>query len=119
MEKINLSEKFGLFNEYWQPKIVAECNGQHVKLVKFQGSFDWHQHENEDELFLVIKGAFEMQFRNKTIPLKEGELLVVPKSIEHCPIAEEEVHCLVFEPAGTLNTGDQVTSKTVENPEIL
>ena len=119
MDKVNLAEKFDLFSAYWQPKIIAECNGHHVKLVKFQGSFDWHQHEKEDELFLVVKGSFDMRFKDKTVPLKEGELIVVPKGVTHCPFAKEEVQVLVFEPAGTLNTGDQVTGKTVENPEFI
>ena len=119
MDKINIDEKFSLFTEYWQPKIIAQCNGQHVKLAKFQGSFDWHQHENVDELFLVVKGSFDMQFRDQTITLNEGEIIVVPRGKEHCPMAEEEVQVLVFEPVGTLNTGNQITDKTIKNPEVL
>ena len=119
MDKINISEKLSQFTEYWQPKIIAQCNGQHVKLAKFKGSFDWHKHENEDELFLVVKGTFDMKFREKAVTLKEGEIIVVPKGTEHCPASREEVHVLVFEPSGTLNTGDRETEKTVRNPEFL
>ena len=106
MEKVNLSEKFGLFNEYWTPKIAGELNGQHVKLVKFKGPFAWHHHNDEDELFLVIKGSFVMELRDKNIELKAGEFLVVPRGVEHRPNAAEEVEVLLFEPAGTLNTGN-------------
>ncbi len=106
MEKINLAEKFALFNEYWSPKIAAELNGQQVKLVKFKGPFTWHQHEEEDELFLVVKGSFVMELRDKHITLQEGEFLVVPRGVEHRPNAAEEVWVLLFEPAATLNTGN-------------
>jgi mannose-6-phosphate isomerase-like protein (cupin superfamily) len=106
MNAINLSEKFNLFTEHWSPKIVGELNGQHVKLVKFKGPFVWHHHENEDELFLVIKGSFSMEFRDKNVELKEGEFLIVPRGVEHRPNAEQEVEVLLFEPASTLNTGN-------------
>jgi len=109
MTAINLSEKFGLFTEHWSPKIVGELNGQHVKLVKFKGPFVWHHHENEDELFLVIKGSFTMEFRDKNIEVKEGEFLIVPSGVEHRPNAEQEVEVLLFEPASTLNTGNAVS----------
>jgi mannose-6-phosphate isomerase-like protein (cupin superfamily) len=112
MDKVNLVEKFGLFNEHWSPKIVGELNGQHVKLAKFQGEFVWHQHENEDELFLVVKGSFVMELRDKAIELNEGELFIVPKGVEHKPVADKEVWVLLFEPAGTLNTGNVVDEKT-------
>lgn len=118
MEKINLLEKFALFNEYWTPKIAGELNGQHVKLVKFKGPFTWHQHENEDELFLVVKGSFIMELRDKNITINEGEFLVVPRGTEHRPNAEEEVWVLLFEPASTLNTGnieDAFTKKNIQH----
>ena len=106
MEKVNLSEKFALFNDHWSPKIAGELNGQQVKLVKFKGPFTWHHHDNEDELFLVIKGSFVMELRDKNITLNAGEFLVVPRGVEHRPNAAEEVEVLLFEPATTLNTGN-------------
>jgi mannose-6-phosphate isomerase-like protein (cupin superfamily) len=112
MKKINISEKFSLINNFWDPKIIGELNNQQVKLVKFMGEFDWHKHDEEDELFFVIKGKFEMQFRDETINLEENEMIIVPREIEHCPKAEKEVHVLLFEPASTLNTGNVKTDKT-------
>ena len=106
LEKVNLREKLALFSTHWDPKIVAELNGQHVKLVKFQGPFPWHKHETEDEMFLVIEGSFDMELRDRTIRLEAGEFFVVPRGVEHRPVAEKEAHVLLFEPAGTLNTGD-------------
>jgi mannose-6-phosphate isomerase-like protein (cupin superfamily) len=106
MEKVNLSEKFNLFTEHWSPQIVGELNGQHVKLVKFKGPFTWHHHDHEDELFYVVKGSFDMELRDKTITINEGEFIIVPKGVEHRPNAKEEVHVLLFEPATTLNTGN-------------
>ena len=106
MEKVNLLEKFALFSEHWSPKISGELNGQQVKLVKFKGPFTWHHHEQEDELFLVVKGSFVMELRDKNIVLNEGEFLVVPRGVEHRPNAEEEVWVLLFEPASTVNTGN-------------
>lgn len=106
MEKINLSEKLSLFNDYWNPRVAGELNGQQVKLVKFKGLFTWHHHENEDELFYVVKGSFDMEFRSKTIQVNEGEFIIVPKGVEHRPNAKEEVHIMLFEPASTLNTGN-------------
>ena len=106
MEKVNLGQKFGLFNEYWSPKIVGELNGQHVKLAKLQGEFVWHHHDDEDELFWVVKGQLIMKLRDGDIVLNEGEFLIVPHGVEHKPVAPEEVHVLLFEPAGTLNTGN-------------
>lgn len=106
MHKVNLTEKLALFTEHWSPKIVGELNGQHVKLVKFKGEFVWHKHDAEDEMFLVIKGSFRMEYRDKTIVLNEGEFLIVPRGTEHRPVADEEVSVLLFEPATTLNTGD-------------
>lgn len=106
MEKINLAEKFSLFSEHWNPKIVGELNGQQVKLVKFKGPFVWHHHENEDELFYVVKGSFDMHLRDKTISINEGEFLIVPRMVEHKPVAINEVEIMLFEPAATLNTGN-------------
>ena len=105
MEKVNLAEKLSRFSEYWSPKIVGEVNGQQVKLVKFRGPFVWHHHDAEDELFLVVRGRFRMEFRDRAVWLEEGEFLIVPRGVEHRPVAEEEVHVLLFEPASTLNTG--------------
>ncbi len=106
MEKVNLREKFSLFSEHWKPKIVGELNGQQVKLAKFKGPFVWHHHDSEDELFLVVKGRFRMEFRDRSVWLEEGELLVVPRGVEHRPVADQEAHVLLFEPASTLNTGN-------------
>jgi mannose-6-phosphate isomerase-like protein (cupin superfamily) len=117
--KVNLHQKLALFHSHWDPKIVGELNGQHVKLVKFQGEFVWHQHEREDELFLVLRGRFVMEFRDHTVALDEGELIIVPRGVEHRPVAEHEVHVLLFEPATTLNTGNVVTERTVGEPERL
>ena len=116
MNKVSLAEKLSLFSEHWNPKIVGGLNGQHVKLVKFQGPFVWHHHENEDELFLVVKGHFRMELRDKTIELSEGEFLIVPRGVEHRPVADEEVHVLLFEPMGTINTGNIENERTVPNP---
>ncbi|WP_353164400.1 cupin domain-containing protein [Empedobacter brevis] len=106
MNKVTLSEKFSLFSEYWSPKIVGELNGQHVKLVKLNGEFVWHKHDNEDEMFFVIDGTLKIEFRDKTITLHKDEFLIIPKGTEHKPVAEEEVLVMLFEPATTLNTGD-------------
>jgi mannose-6-phosphate isomerase-like protein (cupin superfamily) len=114
MDKINLSEKFSLFTDHWSPKITGELNGQQVKLVKFKGEFVWHHHETEDELFLVVNGSFDMHFRDKVVTLNEGELIIVPHGIEHKPVAKEEVHVLLFEPATTLNTGNTENERTVK-----
>jgi len=119
MEKVNLAEKLSLFNDYFSPKIVGELNGQQVKLVKFKGEFVWHHHDNEDELFYVVKGSFDMQMRDKTITVNAGEFLVMPKGTEHRPVAKEEVEIILFEPATTLNTGNIVDEKTVTNLERL
>lgn len=112
MDKINIQQKLSLFNDHWNPKIIGELNGQHVKLVKFKGEFIWHKHDNEDEMFYVLKGKFVMEFRDKNIELSENEFLIVPKGIEHRPVAEKEVSVMLFEPAATLNTGDKVSDLT-------
>lgn len=106
MDKVNIAQKLALFNEHWSPKIVGELNGQYVKLVKFQGPFAWHQHEQEDELFFVVKGRFRMEFRDRNVWLEEGEFIIVPHGVEHRPVADEEAQVLLFEPASTLNTGN-------------
>jgi mannose-6-phosphate isomerase-like protein (cupin superfamily) len=119
MDKVNLGEKLGLFHEHWSPKVVGELNGQHVKLVKFRGEFVWHKHDHEDELFLVVKGRFRMDFRDREVWLGEGEFLIVPRGVEHRPVAHEEVHVLLFEPATTLNTGDVLDDRTAVEPERI
>jgi len=106
MDKVNITEKLSLFKDHWNPRIVEELNGQYVKLVKFQGAFVWHKHEHEDELFLVLTGQFNMEFRDRTVEIKENEFIVVPRGIEHRPNAQNEVSVLLFEPKNTLNTGD-------------
>ena len=119
VEKINLTDKLSQFDEHWSPRIVAELNGQHVKLAKVKGAFVWHHHEHEDELFYVLKGRLTIEFRDRSIELGPGECLVVPRGVEHRPVAEEEAHILMFEPAGTLNTGNVRSERTVEDPECL
>ena len=132
MNKINLREKFSLIKDHWQPHIAGELNGQYVKLVKFKGPFTWHHHENEDELFLVVKGRFRMEYREATVShqqgavkepaieeraiwLEEGEIIIVPRGVEHRPVADEEAHVLLFEPVSTLNTGNIEDEFTVRN----
>ena len=116
IRKVNLRDKLSLFSAHWDPKIVGELNGQQVKLVKFLGEFVWHHHANEDELFLVVNGRFTMQFRDRDIALEAGEFLIVPRGVEHRPVATQEVHVLLFEPATTLNTGNVVSERTVAAP---
>jgi mannose-6-phosphate isomerase-like protein (cupin superfamily) len=111
MEKVNLEEKFAAFEEHWRPKIVAELNGQEVKLVKFQGTFPWHQHDTEDELFLVWRGRMRIEFRDRVVQLKEGEFFVVPHRLEHRTAADEEAEVLLFEPSATRNTGSAPESE--------
>ncbi len=118
-EKVNLAEKFGKFSTQWDPKIVGALNGQHVRLVKFRGSFVWHHHDREDELFFVVKGEFVMHFRDRSVTLQNGEFIIVPHGVEHRPEAEKEVHVLLFEPASTVNTGSAPGSMTVEAPEWI
>jgi mannose-6-phosphate isomerase-like protein (cupin superfamily) len=119
MEKVNVAEKLSRIQEPWQPKIVAELNGQHVKLVKLAGPFVWHHHEAEDEMFLVVRGAFRMELRDGSIELGPGEFLVVPRGVEHRPVADGEAEVLLFEPASTLNTGNVRSERTVERPERI
>ncbi len=115
MRKINLAEKFSLFTEHWSPKIAGELNGQQVKLVKFQGEFNWHHHENEDELFYVVNGSFDMMLQNETITVNKGEFIIIPRGVEHKPFAKEEVEVMLFEPATTLNTGNVDNEMTVKD----
>lgn len=110
IEPIILADKFKLIDDYWHPKIIGELNGQHVKIAKIKGEFDWHTHQSEDEMFLVIKGEFYMELRNQRILLKTGESIIIPKGIEHRPVAEEEAHILLFEPVSTINTGSNHAS---------
>lgn len=112
MEKVNLEEKFQLFAEHWSPKIAGELNGQHVKLAKLKGEFVWHKHDREDELFFVVKGSFKMEFRDRIVTVNKNEFLIVPKGVEHKPVADEEVWVMLFEPATTLNTGDMESELT-------
>ena len=119
MQKVRIAEKLAAFQEHYQPKIVGELNGQQVKLVKFQGDFVWHHHDHEDEMFLVIHGSFRMDYREesgaeRSIDLREGEFLIVPRGVEHRPRAEREVHIMLFEPVGTLNTGNVRSEQTID-----
>jgi mannose-6-phosphate isomerase-like protein (cupin superfamily) len=116
MEKVNLAQKFSLFNEYWRPKIAGEINAAHVKLVKVRGEFVWHHHEVEDELFLVVKGRLRIRLRDQDIWLDEGEFVIIPHGVEHLPIADEETHVLLLEPKSTLNTGNVQSERTL--PEL-
>jgi mannose-6-phosphate isomerase-like protein (cupin superfamily) len=119
IDKVNLAQKLTLFNDYWSPRIVGELNDSHVKLVKVKGEFTWHHHDNEDELFLVVKGRLVIQLRDCDIALDEGEFVIIPKGVEHKPVAEEEAHILLLEPKSTLNTGNVRDEKTVEELERI
>jgi mannose-6-phosphate isomerase-like protein (cupin superfamily) len=117
MTKVNLKEKLALISEHWSPRIVGELNGQHVKLAKLKGEFVWHHHEHEDELFMVIEGTLTMRLRKGDVVIDEGEFFIVPRGMEHQPVAENEVHVLLFEPAGTLNTGNVRNERTIDTIE--
>ncbi|GEJ58865.1 cupin domain-containing protein [Anaeromyxobacter diazotrophicus] len=119
MEKVNVAEKLARFQDLWKPRVVAELNGQHVKVVKLRGPFVWHHHEREDEMFLVVRGSLRLEFRDRVVELQAGELLVVPRGTEHRPVAEDEVEVLLFEPASTLNTGNVRDERTVAVPERI
>src|SRR5436190_15482253 len=119
IEKVNLQQKLSLFSEHWSPKIVGELNGQHVKLVKVQGEFTWHHHDDEDELFLVIDGSLTIKLQDRDILLNEGEFVIIPKGVEHKPVAEQEAHILLLEPASTLNTGNVENERTVKDVERI
>jgi mannose-6-phosphate isomerase-like protein (cupin superfamily) len=114
VDKVNLADAFSHIRDHWKPRIAADLNGQQVKLVKFLGPFEWHHHDLEDELFLVVRGSFRMEFRDRTIELAAGELLVVPRGVAHRPVADEEVEVVLFEPESTLNTGNVRSARTVE-----
>jgi mannose-6-phosphate isomerase-like protein (cupin superfamily) len=118
-DKVSLDEKFALFREPWSPKVVGELNGQQVKLVRFQGDFVWHKHDHEDELFLVHRGRFRMEFRDRVVDLAAGDFIIVPRGVEHRPVADEEVEVILFEPASTLNTGDVRNERTLETLDRL
>jgi mannose-6-phosphate isomerase-like protein (cupin superfamily) len=119
VEKVNLAEKFALFSDHWAPKIVGELNGQMVKLAKLQGEFVWHKHDNEDELFLVVRGRLLIRLRDRDVELEPGEFFIVPRGVEHLPVALGEAHVLLFEPAATLNTGDVCNDRTIEQLDRL
>ncbi len=119
MEKVNIAQKLSQIDDHWNPRVAAELNGQQVKLVKVKGPFVWHHHDDEDELFYVVKGRLRMEFRDRAVELDPGELIVVPRGVEHRPVAEEEVHMLLFEPASTLNTGNVVNDRTVAEPDRI
>lgn len=120
MEKVNLTEKLALINDYWNPRIIGELNDCYVKIVKLQGEFIWHHHENEDELFLIMKGTLRMRLRERDVLLKEGDFLIVPKGVEHMPVAETgEVHIVLLEPKTTLNTGNVQNARTVATLERI
>jgi len=112
--KVNLAEKLSLFDEHWSPKVIGELNGQHVKLVKLLGEFVWHHHDDEDELFLVVRGRFRMEYRDREEWIEEGEFIVVPRGVEHRPVAEEEAHVMLCEPASTVNTGSAGGGMTMD-----
>lgn len=118
MDKINLLEKFDSFTEHWQPRIVGELNRQHVKIARLLGEFVWHHHENEDEMFLVLSGVLDLEFRDRVVTLTEGEFCIVPRGVEHRPVAREEVKVLLFEPASTLNTGNVENERTYVATQI-
>ncbi len=113
MDAVNLKEKFTQFSDHWNPRIIGEVNDCYLKAAKIKGAFVWHHHENEDELFLVVKGRLQMKFRDRDVIIEEGEFIIVPRGVEHCPVAEEETHIVLMEPKSTLNTGNVVNERTV------
>ena len=119
MDVVNLAEKFNLFQDHWSPKIVGELNDSYVKLVKFKGAFIWHKHDAEDELFLVVKGKMTIKLRDRDLELAAGEFAIIPRGVEHMPVAEDEVHVVLSEPKTTLNTGDQLSQRTVADLERI
>ncbi len=118
-DRITLERKFATFSDHWSPRVVADLNGQQVKLVKFAGTFDWHAHAGEDELFLVHRGEFRMEFRDRTVTLAAGDMIVVPRGVEHRPVADAEVEVILFEPASTLNTGNVTSTRTKHDLERI
>ncbi len=119
LNKVNIKNKLSLFSDYWNPRVAGELNGQQVKLVKFKGEFVWHKHDEEDELFYVLEGEFNMEFRDKTVTITENEFIIVPRGVEHRPVAAQEVSVMLFEPATTLNTGDKRNELTRDTPELI
>jgi mannose-6-phosphate isomerase-like protein (cupin superfamily) len=119
MDSVNLAAKFSKFQDYWHPRIIGELNDCHVKAVKIKGEFVWHHHDNEDELFLVVKGTLRMRFRDREVLVREGEFLIVPRGVEHLPMADEEVHIILLEPKTTLNTGNIENERTVRELEHI
>jgi mannose-6-phosphate isomerase-like protein (cupin superfamily) len=119
MEKVNLAQKFALFSEQWSPKLIGELNGQQIKIAKLQGEFVWHHHEAEDEFFMVIEGRMTIKLPDQEIELGEGEFLIVPRGVEHKPVAKDQAQIMMFEPAGTLNTGNVQNEHTIENIDRL
>jgi mannose-6-phosphate isomerase-like protein (cupin superfamily) len=119
MEKVNLTEKFKLFNEYYSPKIVGEINESFVKVAKLKGDFPWHTHKEEDEMFFIVKGSLMIRFRDKDVSVNEGEFIIVPKGIEHQPVAAEEAHVMFIEPKTTVNTGSEINERTIETLEKI
>ena len=119
METVNLKDKFAKFQDYYKPRVIGEVNDCHVKAVKSKGEFIWHHHDNEDELFLVVKGTLRMKFRDRDAVIREGEFVIVPRGVEHCPVADEEVHIVLIEPRTTLNTGNIQNERTVSQLERI
>ncbi|UOB16330.1 cupin domain-containing protein [Abyssalbus ytuae] len=119
MKKVSIHNKLSLIKDYWTPVIAGELNGQQVKLVKFKGEFIWHKHDNEDEMFYVVEGEFKMEFRDKSVTIKKGEFIIVPRGVEHKPVAEKEVAVMLFEPASTVNTGNIDNEFTVNSPQRI
>jgi mannose-6-phosphate isomerase-like protein (cupin superfamily) len=119
MQKVNLAQKFSLFSERWSPKLIGELNGQQIKIAKIKGAFVWHHHKDADEFFFVVQGRITIQLPDLDVPLEEGEFLIVPRGVKHRPLAEKEAHILMFEPAGTLNTGNVQDDRTIEEPERI
>jgi mannose-6-phosphate isomerase-like protein (cupin superfamily) len=119
METVNLKDKFGKFRDYWKPRVIGEVNDCQVKAVKLKGEFIWHHHDNEDELFLVVKGTLRMKFRDREAVVREGEFVIVPRGVEHLPVADEEVHIVLIEPRTTLNTGNIQNERTVSQLERI
>jgi mannose-6-phosphate isomerase-like protein (cupin superfamily) len=119
MSKVNLAQKFAQFSDFWSPKIVGELNGQQVKLVRFQGPFVWHHHDQEDEMFLVVAGRFRMEYRDRAEWIEAGEFIIVPRGVEHRPVADAEVQVMLFEPRTTLNTGNVRNERTLERLDSI
>jgi len=119
IDKVNLTEKLSRFAEHWSPKIAGEVNDAYVKLVKFKGEFMWHHHENEDEMFFVVKGCFTMKLRERDIEVVEGEFIIIPRGVEHKPVAQEECHVVLIEPRSTLNTGNVRNERTLPKLERI